>query len=63
MDLSLTTTQNLKPNTSIDPKNDASRRVLEKIGFVYRHNEVQPGEEEESEIYVAFNPSELTNQQ
>jgi RimJ/RimL family protein N-acetyltransferase len=41
---------------SIDPKNDASRRVLEKIGFVYRNNEVQPGEEEESEIYVALNP-------
>jgi ribosomal-protein-alanine N-acetyltransferase len=41
---------------SIDPKNDASRRVLEKIGFVYRGNEVQPGEEEESEIYVAVNP-------
>ena len=42
---------------SIDPKNDASRRVLEKIGFVYSHNEVQPGEVEESEIYVAVNPS------
>ena len=42
---------------SIDPKNDASRRVLEKIGFVYRNNEVQPGEEEESEIYVAVNPA------
>ena len=42
---------------SIDPKNDASRRVLEKIGFAYRHNEVQPGEEEESEIYFMSNPS------
>jgi [ribosomal protein S5]-alanine N-acetyltransferase len=42
---------------SIDPKNDASRRVLEKIGFVYRNNEIQPGEEEESEIYVALNSS------
>jgi RimJ/RimL family protein N-acetyltransferase len=43
---------------SIDPKNDASRRVLLKLGFVYRGNEVQPGEEEESEIYVAVNPAE-----
>lgn len=42
---------------SIDPKNDASRRVLEKLGFVYRHNEIQPGEEVESEIYVAVNPA------
>jgi ribosomal-protein-alanine N-acetyltransferase len=42
---------------SIDPQNHASRRVLEKVGFVYRNNEVQPGEEEESEIYVAVNPS------
>ena len=41
---------------SIDPKNDASRRVLEKLGFVYRNNEVQPGDEDESEIYVAPNP-------
>ncbi len=42
---------------SIAPENDASRRVLEKIGFVYRGNEVMQGEEEESEIYVAVNPS------
>jgi RimJ/RimL family protein N-acetyltransferase len=42
---------------SIDPKNGASRRVLQKIGFVYRNNEVQPGEEEESEIYLAVNPA------
>ena len=42
---------------SIDPKNDASRRVLEKIGFAYRGNETLPGEAEESEIYVAVNPS------
>jgi RimJ/RimL family protein N-acetyltransferase len=41
---------------SIAPENDASRRVLEKLGFVYRGNEVMPGEEEESEIYVAVNP-------
>ena len=42
---------------SIAPENDASRRVLEKLGFVYRGNEVVPGEEEESEMYVAVNPS------
>jgi RimJ/RimL family protein N-acetyltransferase len=41
---------------SIAPENAASRRVLEKIGFVYRGNEVMQGEEEESEIYVAVNP-------
>ena len=41
---------------SIAPENNASRRVLEKIGFVYRGNEVMQGEEEESEIYVAVNP-------
>ena len=41
---------------SIAPENDASRRVLEKIGFVYRGTEVMQGEEEESEIYVASNP-------
>ncbi len=41
---------------SIAPENDASRRVLEKLGFVYRGNEVMQGEEEESEIYVAVNP-------
>ena len=40
---------------SIAPENDASRRVLTKLGFVYRNHEVMPGEEEESEIYVAFN--------
>jgi RimJ/RimL family protein N-acetyltransferase len=40
---------------SIAPENDASRRVLLKLGFAYRNNEVMPGEEEESEIYVAFN--------
>jgi RimJ/RimL family protein N-acetyltransferase len=48
---------------SIDPQNDASRRVLEKIGFAYRNNEVQPGEVEESEIYVAANPSAIKNQE
>ena len=42
---------------SIAPENDASRRVLEKLGFVYRGNEVMPGEPEESEIYVAVNPA------
>ena len=42
---------------SIDPQNDASRRVLLKLGFVYRRNEVQPGDDEESEIYVATNPA------
>ena len=47
---------------SIAPENDASRGVLTKLGFVYRGNEVMQGEEEESEIYVAFSPSELTNQ-
>lgn len=41
---------------SIAPENAASRRVLEKLGFVYRGNEVMQGEEEESEIYVAVNP-------
>lgn len=46
---------------SIDPKNAASRRVLEKIGFVYRNNEVQPGDEEESEIYVALNPADAAD--
>ena len=35
---------------SIAPENAASRRVLEKLGFVYRGNEVMQGEEEESEI-------------
>jgi RimJ/RimL family protein N-acetyltransferase len=40
---------------SIDPQNGASRRVLEKLGFAYRNNEVQPGDEEESEIYVVSN--------
>ena len=42
---------------SIAPENAASRRVLEKLGFVYRGNEVMQGEEEESEIYVAVNPA------
>jgi len=42
---------------SIAPENDASRRVLLKLGFVYRGNEMLPGEGEESEIYVAANPS------
>jgi RimJ/RimL family protein N-acetyltransferase len=42
---------------SIAPENGASRRVLEKMGFLYRGKEVLPGEEEESEIYVAVNPS------
>jgi ribosomal-protein-alanine N-acetyltransferase len=42
---------------SIDPRNDASRRVLLKLGFAYRGNETLPGEEEESEIYAAPNPS------
>lgn len=42
---------------SIAPENDASRGVLEKLGFVYRGNEVMQGEEEESEIYVAVNPA------
>jgi len=42
---------------SIDPKNDASRRVLLKLGFAYRGNELQPGDEDESEIYVAANPT------
>lgn len=42
---------------SIDPKNEPSRRVLLRLGFVYRNNELQPGDEEESEIYVAANPS------
>lgn len=42
---------------SIAPENDASRRVLLKLGFAYRGNEVMPGEEEESEIYVASNPA------
>ena len=41
---------------SIAPENAASRRVLEKLGFAYRGNEVMPGEDEESEIYVAAAP-------
>ena len=41
----------------IDPKNDVSRRVLLKLGFVYRNNEVQPGDEGETEVYVIANPS------
>ena len=41
---------------SIAPENAASRRVLEKLGFAYRGNEVMQGEDEESEIYVAANP-------
>ena len=45
---------------SIAPENAASRRVLEKLGFVYRGNEVQPGDDEESEIYVAANPDGVT---
>ncbi len=44
---------------SIAPENDASRRVLFKLGFVYRGNETLPGEEEESEIYAASAPSAL----
>lgn len=48
---------------SLAPENAASRRVLEKVGFVYRGNEVMPGEEEASEIYVAFNPSEAKNRE
>lgn len=46
---------------SIDPQNDASRRVLLKLGFAYRHNEVQPGEVEESEIYAVSNPALSSN--
>ena len=42
---------------SIAPENGASRRVLLKLGFVYRGNEVMQGEEEESEIFVAVNPA------
>lgn len=42
---------------SIDPKNDASRRVLLKLGFAYRGSETLPGEPEPSEIYAASNPS------
>jgi ribosomal-protein-alanine N-acetyltransferase len=48
---------------SIDPKNDASRRVLLKLGFKHSHNEVQPGEEEESEIYVVANPARFQNEE
>jgi RimJ/RimL family protein N-acetyltransferase len=42
---------------SIAPENGASRRVLLKLGFAYRGNEVMQGEDEESEIYVALNPA------
>lgn len=42
---------------SIAPENAASRRVLEKLGFAYRGNEILPGEDVESEIYVLRNPS------
>lgn len=41
---------------SIAPENAASRRVIEKLGFVYRGLEHQPGDSEESEIYVLANP-------
>jgi RimJ/RimL family protein N-acetyltransferase len=47
---------------SIAPENAASRRVLLKLGFVYRGNEVMPGEEEESEIYVATAPAAVAAQ-
>ncbi|HEX6185393.1 MAG TPA: GNAT family N-acetyltransferase [Pyrinomonadaceae bacterium] len=47
---------------SIAPENAPSRRVLEKLGFVYRGNEVMQGEEEESEIYVAVNPASAATQ-
>jgi ribosomal-protein-alanine N-acetyltransferase len=42
---------------SVAPENVASRRVLEKLGFVYKGTEVLPGEEDDSEIYVAKNPN------
>ena len=42
---------------SIAPENAASRRLLEKLGFVYSRTEVMPGDEDESDIYVASNPS------
>ena len=48
---------------SIAPENAASRRVLEKLGFVYRNTEVMPGEEEESEIYAAVNPALVKSSQ
>lgn len=41
---------------SVAPGNEASRRVLEKLGFVYARTELLPGEDEESLIYVAKNP-------
>jgi RimJ/RimL family protein N-acetyltransferase len=47
---------------SIAPENEVSRRVLEKLGFVYRGNEVMQGEDEESEIYVAVNPAAAATQ-
>ena len=41
---------------SIAPEHEVSRRVLEKLGFVYSRTEVMPGDEDESDIYVASNP-------
>jgi RimJ/RimL family protein N-acetyltransferase len=42
---------------SVVPEHASSRRVLEKLGFVYKGLEVQPGDEDESVIYVASNPN------
>lgn len=42
---------------SVAPEHVPSRRVLEKLGFVYRGMEVQPGDNDESAIYLASNPS------
>lgn len=40
----------------VAPEHERSRRVLEKLGFEYRRTEIQPGDEDESLIYVLANP-------
>jgi len=42
---------------SVAPEHTPSRRVLEKLGFVYKRMEVQPGDDDDSAIYVASNPN------
>lgn len=41
---------------SVAPEHAPSRRVLEKLGFKYRGFEIQPGDEDESAIYLMRNP-------
>lgn len=46
---------------SVAPEHLPSRRVLEKLGFVYKGVEVQPGDDDYSAIYVARNPNNDKN--